>query len=83
MRLSVAAVAAALAATAQARLVGISVPETIKPGDEVEIKILSENYIQTVDEIAIAFGYAVGAGYPGTLTNLLSSSYLGPGTLPT
>ncbi|CAH0023549.1 unnamed protein product [Clonostachys rhizophaga] len=78
MRFSLAAAAAALAATAQARISGISVPETIKPGDTVDLKIISENYIQRVDDVAIAYGYATTNAYPGTLTNLLGSFYLGP-----
>ncbi|CAH0044966.1 unnamed protein product [Clonostachys solani] len=77
MRFSLAAAAAALAATAQARISGISVPETIKPGDTVDLKIISENYIQRVDDVAIAYGWATANGYPGTLTNLLDSFYLG------
>lgn len=79
MRFSLAAAAAALAATAQARISGISVPETIKPGDTVDLKIISENYIQRVDDVAIAYGWATANAYPGTLTNLLDSFYLGPG----
>ncbi|CAH0044901.1 unnamed protein product [Clonostachys solani] len=79
MRFSVAAVAATLAATAQARIYGISVPETIKPGDKVDLKIISQGYIQRVDDIAIAFGYnSKAAAYPDTLGNLLDSFYLGP-----
>ncbi|KPM34852.1 hypothetical protein AK830_g11716 [Neonectria ditissima] len=79
MRLSLtAAAAAALLAVAEARITGISVPSTIKPGDTFDVIIESSNYIQTVYDVAIAVGYTAGEGYPGTLTNVADSFYLGP-----
>lgn len=82
MRFTIAAVAATLAATAQARIAGIAVPDTIKAGDKVDLHILSEGYIQTVDDVAVAFGYADNDNYPDTINTLLGSFYLGPGKLP-
>lgn len=76
---SVAAVLSALAATAAARITGIAVPDTIRPGDGFHAVIRSSNYIQTVYDVAIAFGYAPGRGYPGTLGTVTDSFYLGPG----
>ncbi|GJC87583.1 hypothetical protein ColLi_10421 [Colletotrichum liriopes] len=74
------AVAAGLFALANARIYGIAFPETVKAGDEVEAIIETENYIQSVQDIAIAFGIATEASaYPGTLgQNVLGSFYLGP-----
>ncbi|KAK7419431.1 hypothetical protein QQX98_003383 [Neonectria punicea] len=78
MRLSLTAVTASLLAVAQARITGISVPSTIKPGDTFNVIIESSNYIQTVYDVAIAVGYAAGEGYPGSLINVADSFYLGP-----
>ncbi|EXF83663.1 hypothetical protein CFIO01_00805 [Colletotrichum fioriniae PJ7] len=74
------AAAAGLFAMANARIYGIAFPETVKAGDEVQAIIETENYIQTVADIAIAFGIAPEASaYPGTLgQNVLGSFYLGP-----
>lgn len=79
MLFSVAAVATTLLALAEARIIGIQVPKTIKPGEDFEAVIVSENYIQTVYDVAIAFGYYNGDGYPDTLGRPADSFYLGPG----
>ncbi|KAK4085539.1 uncharacterized protein Triagg1_529 [Trichoderma aggressivum f. europaeum] len=77
MLFNVAAIASLLA-VANARIVGISVPETIAPGSTVSATVLTENYIQSVYDVAIVFGYANGAGWPESLGSVISSSYLGP-----
>ncbi|OLN86171.1 hypothetical protein CCHL11_04114 [Colletotrichum chlorophyti] len=73
-------VAASLFALANARIYGIAFPETVKAGDNVTAIVETENYIQTVQDIAIAFGIAPEASaYPQTLgQNFLGSFYLGP-----
>lgn len=72
---------AALLSTAQAHINGISVPSTIKPGDTFNVIILSSNWIQSSYDVAIAFGYATGKGFPGSLGTVADSFYLGPGML--
>lgn len=79
MRASI-AFATGLLALANARITGISVPETIRPGDTINATIISENYIQAVYDVAIAFGYAPGHGTPESLGLVAGSIYLGPGT---
>ncbi|KAM4062188.1 hypothetical protein HRG_009035 [Hirsutella rhossiliensis] len=74
-----AAAVSALASVAHARINGIAVPDTIRPGDSFHVVIRSSNYIQTVYDVAIAFGYAPGRGYPDTLGAVADSFYLGPG----
>ncbi|KAH7000232.1 hypothetical protein EDB80DRAFT_106593 [Ilyonectria destructans] len=69
---------AALLSTAQAHINGISVPSTIKPGDTFNVIILSSNWIQSSYDVAIAFGYATGKGFPGSLGTVADSFYLGP-----
>ncbi|KAK1979885.1 hypothetical protein LZ30DRAFT_595924 [Colletotrichum cereale] len=75
------AAAASLLALANARIVGIAVPETVRAGDDVDVVVETENYIQKVADIAIAFGMATNASaFPTTLgQNDLGSFYLGPG----
>lgn len=77
------AAAASLFALANARIYGIAFPETVKAGAEVTAIIETQNYIQSVQDIAIAFGITTEASaYPGTLgQNVLGSFYLGPGKL--
>jgi hypothetical protein len=76
------AASASLLSLTTARIVGISVPETIQPGGGFNAIIETENYIQSVYDVAIVFGVAPGAGYPGELGNVMDSFYLGPGTNP-
>ncbi|KAF9876406.1 hypothetical protein CkaCkLH20_06349 [Colletotrichum karsti] len=73
------AAAASLFALANARIYGIALPETVKAGDQVDAIIETENYIQSVQDVAIAFGIATeAAAYPGTLNTVIGSFYLGP-----
>lgn len=77
MKLSL-ATATAILSVASARIIGIAVPETIRPGAGFNAVIMTENYIQSVYDVAIAFGYAPGSGFPGALGSTLGSYYLGP-----
>ncbi|PHH73256.1 hypothetical protein CDD83_4783 [Cordyceps sp. RAO-2017] len=70
--------AAALAAAASARITGIAVPATIQPGAPFRALVRSSDYIQTVYDVAMAFGYAPGAGTPDSLGLVAGSVYLGP-----
>jgi Nis1 family len=72
------AAGASLLTLSSARIVGIAVPETIKPGDTFNAIIEVENYIQSVYDVAIAFGITPGSGYPGSLGTPITSGYLGP-----
>jgi hypothetical protein len=76
--ITILASAVPLISLASARIVGIAVPDTIKPGDGFNAIIETENYIQSVYDVAIAFGASPGAGYPGTLGTVMDSFYLGP-----
>ncbi|GJN68207.1 hypothetical protein PLIIFM63780_001613 [Purpureocillium lilacinum] len=71
--------AATLLSLAHARITGIAVPDTIKPGDTFDAIIHSENYIQSVFDVAIVFGYAPGDGYPESLGVVANSICLGKG----
>jgi len=60
-------------------ITGISVPKTIKPGDGFNARINTANYIQSVYDVAVAFGVAPGSGFQGALGQVTDSFYLGPG----
>jgi len=70
---------AALLSLASARIIGIAVPDTIAPGSGFNAIIETENYIQSVYDVAIAFGVAPGNGFPDSLGTVMDSFYLGPG----
>lgn len=79
-----------LAPLASAIISGIAVPSTIARGSTIPVTIITANYIQSVADIAIAFGLtSVDAQTDGSqpLYNesvgrvLLGSEYLGPGKL--
>lgn len=71
-----------LLSLATARIEGFAVPKTIKPGDQFDAVLIGHNYIQTVAEVAAAFGVQPGQGYKGVLGTQLGSVYLGPGMFP-
>ena len=77
----VAAVATGFLAVAQARIYGIAVPATIRPGEGFNAVIHSSNYIQSVFDVAITFGFAAGEGYPDSLGVVTDSFCLGKGTV--
>jgi hypothetical protein len=78
MRFSTIATTLASAALATARISGIETPSTLVPGEPFTLTILTENYIQSVADVAIAWGFSLAPGYPGTLGSFISSEYLGP-----
>ncbi|ENH66094.1 hypothetical protein FOC1_g10008116 [Fusarium oxysporum f. sp. cubense race 1] len=77
MRFSIAAASAALLALAEARITGIKVPKEIAIGEPFEAIIVRENYIQSVFDSSIVFGYAPESQYPGTIGQVANSFALG------
>ncbi|KAI9703069.1 MAG: hypothetical protein M1820_005941 [Bogoriella megaspora] len=61
-------------------ITGIAVPDSIAPSSQFKVIIQTANYIQSVQDVAIAFGFApTNISEPETLgLTLLSSKYLGP-----
>ncbi|KYK61831.1 hypothetical protein DCS_02975 [Drechmeria coniospora] len=59
------------------RITGIAIPSTIRPGDAFNVTVYSENFIQSVFDVALTFGYAAGNGYPGSLGTVITSVCLG------
>ncbi|EMT70740.1 hypothetical protein NOF04DRAFT_1242688 [Fusarium oxysporum II5] len=77
MRFSIAAASTALLALAEARITGIKVPKEIAVGEPFEAIIVRENYIQSVFDSSIVFGYASESQYPGTIGQVADSFALG------
>jgi hypothetical protein len=82
MRFSIAAASAALLALAEARITGIKVPKEIAVGEPFEAIIVRENYIQSVFDSSIVFGYAPESQYPGTIGQVANSFALGKSMFP-
>jgi hypothetical protein len=79
MRLTSPVVAASsLVSLASARIIGVGVPDVIHATEGFSIRIYSENYIQSVADVAIAVGGAPVNFPPGSLGTLYDSFYLGP-----
>lgn len=52
---------ASLLSLTQARIFGVGIPSTIKPGDTFNLIIEAQDYIQSVTDVSIAVGYSLGA----------------------
>lgn len=81
MKFSIATALTVLAGVASARIDAFKVPKTVKPGDKFEVTLEGHNYIQSMYEIAAAFGITGGvySQYSDSLQIYLDSVYLGPG----
>ncbi|KAF1831397.1 hypothetical protein BDW02DRAFT_649940 [Decorospora gaudefroyi] len=62
----------------QARITGISAPATLAPNETFTLTLISTSYIQSVADVAVAWGFDVAPGYPGILGSFTDSAYLGP-----
>jgi hypothetical protein len=83
MRFSTVATAMAATSLASARIVGIAAPPTLAPNSTFTLTLVTENYIQTVADVAVAWGFqfptaAYPNGFPNTLGSFAGSAYLGP-----
>jgi Nis1 family len=80
MRFSTISTAAALSllSGANAIITGITAPSTIAAGEPFFVTLNTADYIQTVYDVAVAFGIADGQGYPQSLGTVFNSEYLGP-----
>lgn len=63
---------------ASARIIGIEAPSTLAPNSNFTLTLFTENYIQAVADISVAWGYSLAPGYPGSLGSFAQSAYLGP-----
>lgn len=81
MRASILASAATLLVATQARIVGFYAPNTAAPGSKVRLEIQTENFSQSIEDVAMSFGITTGEGaFLGSLGQLISTKILGAGT---
>jgi hypothetical protein len=83
MRFSTLAAPLLTSTLASARIIGLSAPSSLTPNGTFTFTLLTENYIQSVADVAVAWGFqrvtpANPTGYPYTLGSFTNSSYLGP-----
>jgi hypothetical protein len=83
MRLSTLISTISLTSLTSARIIGLAAPSTLTPNSTFTLTLLTENYIQSVSDIAVVWGYQTPTptnpqGYPYTLGRFANSSYLGP-----
>ena len=64
--------------TSSAIITGVTAPSTVYAYNPFTVTLTTANYIQSVYDVAVAFGVAPGAGSPDSLGNIMSSAFLGP-----
>jgi len=67
-----------LISPSSAIITGVTAPSTVYAYDPFTITLTTADYIQSVYDVAVAFGVAPGAGFPGALGNVVTSAFLGP-----
>ncbi|GAB7335680.1 hypothetical protein MBLNU13_g07991t1 [Cladosporium sp. NU13] len=61
------------------RITGFSAPSTIVPGAPIQIHLRAENYIQRVQDVAVAFGITpTEQHHPRSLGTFMGEKFLGP-----
>ena len=74
--ISTLALALLSAGPATARIIGIRAPTTIVAGQSFPVSILTENYIQSVEDVSAAWGIFAGAGIGEALGQFLDAKLL-------
>lgn len=67
---------AAMVAPITARIIGIEAPTNISPGTPFTVSIMTENYIQSVTDLAVAWGINPGKGFASSIGNILGTKLL-------
>jgi hypothetical protein len=75
---SAALVLSTLISSSSAIITGVTAPSTVYAYNPFTVTLTTADYIQSVYDVAVAFGVAPGAGYPDSLGNVLSTAFLGP-----
>jgi hypothetical protein len=81
MRFSATSAALALTtliSSSSAIITGVEAPSTVYAYNPFTITLTTADYIQSVYDVAVAFGVAPGAGYEGDLGTVITSAFLGP-----
>jgi hypothetical protein len=67
-----------LISSSSAIITGVTAPSTVYAYNPFTVTLTTANYIQSVYDVAVAFGVAPGAAFPDSLGNVMSSAFLGP-----
>jgi hypothetical protein len=59
-------------------ITGVTAPSTVYAYNPFTVSLTTADYIQSVYDVAVAFGVAPGMGHPDSLGNVVSTAYLGP-----
>lgn len=77
------AASASLLSIAHARIFGVGIPSTIKPGDSFDLIIKTQGYIQSITDVSIAVGYSLGGNPPAdSLGTFITAFDLGKLSFP-
>lgn len=72
--------ALSLLSQASARITSIAAPSTVAGNADISLTIVGTDYIQSIQDVAISFGITpTASAHAGSLGELLSSKFLGPG----
>jgi hypothetical protein len=75
---TLAVLASTLISSTSAIITGVETTSTVYAYNPFTVTLTTADYIQSVYDVAVAFGVAPGAGFPGALGNVMSTAYLGP-----
>jgi hypothetical protein len=78
MRVSTLTTSLTAASLASAVITGITAPSTLAPNNTFSLTLISENYIQSVAYIAVAWGFDLAPAHPGALGPYSDSAYVSP-----
>jgi hypothetical protein len=67
-----------LISSSSAIITGVTTTSTVYAYNPFTVTLTTADYSQSVYDVAVAFGVAPGAGFPGSLGNVLSTAFLGP-----
>ncbi|PMD28710.1 hypothetical protein NA56DRAFT_21508 [Hyaloscypha hepaticicola] len=67
-----------LLSSSSAIITGVTTSSSVYAYNPFTVTLTTADYIQSVYDVAVAFGVAPGAGSPGSLGNVMSSAFLGP-----
>jgi Nis1 family len=67
-----------LISSSSAIITGVSTTSTVYAYNPFTVTLTTADYIQSVYDVAVAFGVAPGAGVPDSLGNVMSAAFLGP-----
>ncbi|KAF2119530.1 hypothetical protein BDV96DRAFT_642549 [Lophiotrema nucula] len=78
MRFSTLTITLATATLTAARIIGIAAPATLGVNSTFPLTLITEDYIQAVYDVSVAWGFSAAPGHLYSLGEDTQSAYLGP-----